>query len=87
MKTTIELLDTALTRLNISERRLSVRIGLSPSNLSVARNRRSLSPVAAGQIAELLGEDVQHWIAVAALELQPRSRVTDHLRRVLHAIA
>lgn len=87
MKATIKLLDRALRELNTSERQLSARIELSPNNLAVARNRGSLSPVAAGRLAELLGEDVEHWIAVAAIENTPRSKATDHLRRVLHAIA
>lgn len=83
MKNTMELLDRAIEQTGLSERALSERIGLSTSNLSVARNRGSLSPVAAGQLAELMGLDVEHWMATAVLETQPRSRITDQLRRAI----
>jgi plasmid maintenance system antidote protein VapI len=36
--------------------------------ISIARTRGKLSPVMAGNLARLLGEDVTYWVAVAALE-------------------
>lgn len=86
MNTTIDLLDKALETTKLSERALSLRIGLSASNLSVARNRGSLSPVAAGQIAKELGQDVAYWMAIAVIESAQRSRVTEHLRRAVEAV-
>jgi hypothetical protein len=66
---------------------MAVKLGMSPTALNNAVMRGTISPVAAGQLAELIGEDIEHWMAVAAIEGVPRSRVTDHLRRVLHTIA
>jgi DNA-binding Xre family transcriptional regulator len=86
MRTTMELLDKALKKTGVSERALSQQLGLSASNLAVARVRGNVSPIVAGQLAELVGEDLEHWMAVAVVESQPRSRVTDHFRKVLHAI-
>ena len=88
MKSTLELLERAKVRFApISERALSQRLGHSPTALTTARQRGTVSPIIAGQLAELVGEDVEHWMAVAVVESAPRSHVTDHLRRVLHAIA
>lgn len=88
MKNTLELLAKASAKAApLSERQLAMRLGHAPTKLAMARRRGNVSPVLAGQLAEMLGENVEHWIAVAAIEAQPRCRVTDHLRRVLHAIA
>jgi hypothetical protein len=85
MQTTLELLTKALTKAETSERQLSMKLGHSPTALQMGRARGKVSPVIAGQLAEMLGEPVEHWIAVAAIEAQPRSRVTDHLRRAISA--
>ena len=87
MKTTLELLDKAKDKAApLSERQLSMQLGHSPTALKQARTRGNVSPILAGQLAEMLGENVEHWIAVAAIEAQPRSRVTDHLRRTITAM-
>ena len=87
MKTTLDLLAHVKQTLEISERALSIKLGHSPTNITSGKQSGSLSPVLAGQLAELVGQSVQHWMSVAYLESQPKTRVTDHLRRVLHAIA
>lgn len=63
---TIELLDKALQTASAAE--WQRRLGLSDATLYVARNRGSLSPAVAGALAEALGENVDHWIVIAALE-------------------
>jgi hypothetical protein len=91
MESTIQLLDKALSSVRqtdpkASERSFSKQLGLSPAALSVARHRGNLSPIAAGQVALLLGENVEHWMAVAAIEAEPKSRATEQLRRMLTTV-
>ena len=88
MNSTMQLLDKAIKQAQaedppVSERAFSKRIGLSHAALSVARSRNRLSPIAAGQIAAQIGEDVEHWMALAAIEAQKKSRVTERLRRLI----
>lgn len=83
MQTTLDLLDLAKKRTGLSDRALSQTLALSHASITMARSRRKLSPLLAGQLAALVGEDVEHWIALAAIEAAPRSRVTDHLRRLI----
>ena len=47
--------------------------------LTVARTRGRLSPTLAGNIARLLGEDVEKWIAIAALEAEPNTYIKNKL--------
>lgn len=87
MKNTLQLLEKAQQKTApLSERQLSIQLGHSPYAIRACRTRGNLSPVIAGQLAELVGEDVREWIALAALESEPRSRVTDHLRRALTSV-
>lgn len=83
MKSTIELLTAATDRTNLSERALSTKLGHSPWTLSRGKLRGSLSPIVAGQLAEIVGESIERWMAIAAIESEPRSRVTDHLRKAI----
>lgn len=62
----IELLDKALKQASAAE--WQRRLGLSDAALYMARNRGCLSPAVAGALAEQLGEDVDQWLIVAALE-------------------
>lgn len=84
--TSLELLALARAQYE-SDAALCRALGIVDTSVSVAKIRGKTSPVLAGRLAEFLGLDLEHWIAVAALEAAPRSRVTDHLRRVLHTIA
>lgn len=91
MDSTMQLLDRALATMKnkepgATEAAFSRSLGLNRSTLAVARSRGNLSPVAAGQVAALLGEPVDHWMAVAALEAAPKSRATEQLRRMISAV-
>lgn len=68
MQTTMELLDKALAVESVPF--WHRELGLSRNALHSARQRGSLSPSIAGAIAEKLGEDVDRWIVVAALETE-----------------
>lgn len=84
MKTTLDLLSKATDKLGaISERALSQQLGHSPTAITTAKQRGNLSPILAGQLADIVGENVEHWIAVAVIEGAPRSRVTDQLKRAI----
>lgn len=48
-------------------------LNLSRNALSTARSRGHLSPAIAGSIAEKLGENVDKWIVIAALESEKDS--------------
>lgn len=52
---------------------------LQRSTLSKARERGHLSPAIAGALAEKLGEDVDRWIAIAALEGERDSACKDRM--------
>jgi len=67
MQSSIQLLHKALA-LNPNGAEWCRQLGMSRAALSTAHNRGRLSPTIAGNLARLLGEDVEHWIAVAALE-------------------
>lgn len=74
---TMDLLDRALTLASTSE--WQRRLGLSEQALYVAKNRGHLSPSIAGAIAELLGDDVDRWMIVAALESERDSACKDRM--------
>lgn len=49
------------------------QLQLSRNALHSARNRGHLSPTMAGAIAKLLGEPIEKWICIAALEQEKES--------------
>jgi len=63
---TIDLLDKALQRGSLYEWQRT--LGLSSQALYSARKRGNLSPSIAGALAEHLGENVERWMLIAALE-------------------
>lgn len=81
METTMNLLDRALTVKSIGE--WTSDLGLSGKALYNAQYRRHLSPAIAGDIAERLGEDVDSWIVVAALESERDSACKTRMVRRL----
>jgi hypothetical protein len=82
MKCTLDLLTQAKAQFApISERALSQQLGHSPTALTTARQRGSLSPIIAGQLAERLGFDPVPWMALAVTETEKKSRTVDALRR------
>lgn len=60
-------------------------MNITPSALSIAKRQRRLSPVLAGNIAMKLGEDPEHWIAVAALEAEPDSELLARLKKAANS--
>lgn len=71
MQTTLDLLEVALKTRNASE--WATHLKLAKSALRTARTRGHLSPAIAGALAEELGQDVDRWIAIAALESEKDS--------------
>lgn len=63
---TMDLLNRALEQATVYE--WGRRLGLHEQSLYSARRRGNLSPSIAGALAEALGEDVDQWIIIAALE-------------------
>ena len=54
---------------------------LTPAALSLAKKAGRLSPALAGNFAIELGEDAEHWIAVAAIEAEKKSPLLERLKR------
>ncbi len=79
MQTTMQLLDKALA-IKPSAYAWCNDLGLSKSTLAVAKHRGRLAPAVAGGLAMKLGEDVQEWIAIAALEAEPDSVLLQQLK-------
>ena len=81
MRTTLDLLARALE--GQSNTSLAAQLNLPVNVFSKAREREHLSPIQAAGIAELVGEDVKHWTAIAALEAERPSPVRDALLRTV----
>jgi len=54
-------------------------MNITRAALSMAKRNKRLSPVLAGNFAMKLGENPEHWIAVAALEAEPESELLTRL--------
>ncbi|MDP3798878.1 MAG: hypothetical protein Q8R06_17325 [Polaromonas sp.] len=83
MESTMQLLNKAL-----SVQRAAAWVedmNLSKSAISMAQKRGRLSPVLAGNLAIKLGENPEHWIAVAALEAEPESELLTRLRKAANS--
>lgn len=79
MQTTLELLDAALEKRNARE--WAEKLKLSPNALRTAKHRGNLSPAIAGALAEELGESVEKWIVIAALESERESACKSRMVR------
>jgi len=79
MRTTMDLLDKALSVEPVPF--WHRELGLSRNALHSARQRGNLSPSIAGAIAEKLGEDVDRWIVIAALESDKDSACKQRMLR------
>ncbi|BEP95675.1 hypothetical protein GmRootA79_40590 [Acidovorax sp. A79] len=71
MQTTMNLLAKALEIKSIPE--WTADLGLSDKALYNSQYRQHLSPAIAGTMAERIGEDVDKWIVIAALESEKDS--------------
>lgn len=79
MQTTLELLDAALEKKNARE--WAEKLKLSPNALRTAKHHGNLSPAIAGALAEELGEPVEKWIVIAALESERESACKSRMVR------
>lgn len=78
MPSTMELLTKALEVKRAAHWCEELNVDLS--TISQAKKRGRLSPTLAGNFAIKLGENPEHWIAVAALEAEPESTLLQELR-------
>lgn len=83
MHTTNELLTAALDRHNAAF--WAREMGVKPNTFAMAKKRGRLSPTMAGALARFIGEPVEHWISVAALEAEPESQEKTRLSNMLGA--
>lgn len=79
MTKTIELLDKALHIKRASD--WAKAFNIDRSTLSQAKKVGRLSPVLAGNLAIELGENAEHWMAIAAMEAEKDSPLLERLKR------
>lgn len=60
------------------------RLGVAEQTLYMAKKRGTLSPALAGALAELMGEDVDRWIIVAAIETERNSACRERMAERYH---
>lgn len=77
MTGTTDLLRMALAKRSASD--WARLYNLTPGTFTNAKTRGRLSPLLAGNIAIDLGENPDHWMAVAALEAEKESPLRDRL--------
>lgn len=77
MPNTMELLSQALQKQRAAA--WAKELNVTEAAISVAKKRGRLSPVLAGHFAMKLGENPEHWIAIAALEAEPESELLTRL--------
>lgn len=80
MQNTMELFNRAMT-VQPSAKAWCDKLGISRNVLAVAKVRGKLSPALAGNLAIELGEDAEHWIAVAAIEAEKESPLLQRLKK------
>lgn len=78
MKTTMELFEKALKTKHASAWARDYNI--TPETFSMAKKEGRLSPPLAGNLAMDLGEDHEHWMAQAVLEMKHESPLLARLR-------
>lgn len=79
MQTTMQLLDAAAQQKDLAA--WADDLGLTKRSLYTAKYREHLSPAVAGALAEKLGEDVDRWIVIAALESEKDSACKTRMLR------
>ena len=84
MTSTTDLLKMALKKKTASE--WARLYNLTPGTFTNAKTRGRLSPLLAGNIAIDLGENPDHWMAIAAIEAERESPLRDRLRATLQRI-
>lgn len=81
MDSTLELLEKALKKKRAAA--WARELGISSAAITQAKKRGNLSPVIAGSLAINLGENAQHWIAIAAIEAERASPLKDQMLQAL----
>lgn len=65
---------------------LAPQLGVGISALANSKRVGHLSPLLAGQLAVFLNENVEHWMAVAAIESAKKGKARTMLERHLQAV-
>lgn len=78
MQTTMDLFEKALTKQHAAA--WAREFNMTPAAISIAKRQRRLSPVLAGNLAIKLGENPEHWMAIAAMEAEPESPLLNQLK-------
>ena len=78
MDSTMNLYERALQKMHAAA--WAKELNITPAALSIAKKQGRLSPVLAGNIAIELGENAEHWIAIAALEATQESELLTRLK-------
>jgi hypothetical protein len=81
MTTTYELFERALEKQRAAA--WARQFNLDRSAFSHVKKQRRLSPVLAGNFAIEMGEDPEHWMAVAAIEAAEQSELLERLKRLV----
>jgi hypothetical protein len=84
MDKSISLLDRALEGRRYID--VSDEVGVGISALVNSKRVGHLSPLVAGQLAVFLNENVEHWMAVAAIECARKGKARTMLERHLRAV-
>jgi len=86
MKTTMDLLDMAFSEnyKGISAAEWCRNLQVNRTALAVSRARGRLSPTVAGNLARLLGQPVEKWVAIAALEAEPNTYGKNKLMSIVN---
>lgn len=79
MQNTMNLLEAALKEKTAAE--WHKKLHLSRNALHTAKLRGHLSPAIAGALAEELGDDVEKWMLIAALESERESACKERMVR------
>lgn len=79
MQSTMQLFEKAMTVNNAAG--WANTLNITRQTFSNAKKAGRLSPALAGNLAIELGEDAEHWIAVAAIEAEKKSPLLERLKR------
>lgn len=78
MQNTMELLDRAL---NVKHAAAWANdLNITRATFSMAKKAGRLSPALAGNLAIELGENAEHWIAIAAIEAEKKTALLERLK-------
>lgn len=79
MQSTMQLLEKALNVMPAAG--WANELNITRQTFSMAKKAKRLSPALAGNLAIELGEDPEHWIAVAAIEAEKKSPLLERLKK------